>query len=231
MYTQLYSRSMSLVWPLLIGSLLTSCFAFDATSKKSGSKQGASNSSVLGASLGARAANANSAGLDALYAVASTHAPAPVRPDPDIAVRNLLLQYREAGSTVAREIGRVEQYRMLLGGANVTFTVVPQEGYDATSLLAELKVAEEVCESLVNPNGNEHPGWSSILPVAPEDMDTNLKFLAQRILGVPTARIDAASIATLKTIMATAKDDGKITNASYIPACATLILDAEALLL
>ncbi|MBC7532935.1 MAG: hypothetical protein H7318_15280 [Oligoflexus sp.] len=232
MHTQNYSRSLFLLLPVLLISLvLTSCFVFKATSKDSGgAKQGASGG-VLGASLGLRASSENTAGLETLYAVATTHAPAPVRPDPDTAVRNLLLQYRETGSTVAREIGRVEQYRMLLGGANVTFTVVPQEGYDSTSLLAELKVAEEVCGSLVNPNDGDHPGWASILPVAPSDTDGNLKFLAQRILGVPTERIDASSITNLKAIIDTAKVGGKITKASYVPACATLLLDAEGLLL
>jgi len=232
MHTQNYSRSLSLLLPVLLSSfVLTSCFVFKATSKDSGgAKQGATGG-VLGASLGARASNEDLAALETLYAVTTTHAPAPVRPDPDIAVRNLLLQYRETGSTVAREIGRVEQYRMLLGGANVTFTVVPQEGYDSTSLLAELKVAEEVCGSLVNPNDNDHPGWASILPAAPSDTDGNLKFLAQRILGVPSDRIDATSITNLKAIIDTAKVNGQITKASYVPACATLILDAEGLLL
>lgn len=224
-------RSLSLLPVLLSSFILSSCFAFDSSSKGSGgAKQGATGG-VLGASLGARAGNENAAGLEALYAVTTTHAPAPVRPDPDTAVRNLLLQYRETGSTVAREIGRVEQYRLLLGGANVTFTVVPQEGYDSTSLLAELKVAEEICESLVNPNDSDHPGWASILPAAATDTDANLKFLAQRILGIPSDRIDPASITTLKSIVDTAKVRSKITNASYIPACATLILDAEGLLL
>ncbi len=231
MQTHNHSRSLRIWLALLIGSLLLgACSMLDTKGTKAGAKQGA-GSGVLGASLGLRASTENAAALDNLYAVTTTHAPAPVRPDPDIAIRELLLQYRESGSTVAREIGRVEQYRMLLGGANVTFTVVPQEGYDSTSLLAELKVAEEVCGSLVNPNDNDHPGWATILPADPSEIETNLRFLAQRILGVPSDRIDPASLATLTTIIGTAKESGKITKASYVPACSTLVLDAEGLLL
>ncbi|MBC7661440.1 MAG: hypothetical protein H7249_17225 [Chitinophagaceae bacterium] len=211
--------------------LLSSCFVFSSKNTVSGGKASASGS-VLGASLGPKASAADVQGLESLYAVPTTHAPAPVRPDPDTSVRNLLLQYREAGSTVAREIGRVDEYRSLLGGANVTFTVVPQDGYDSTSVLAEMKVAYEVCGSLVDPNEDDHPGWQSILPSNPSNADANLKFLTQRLLGIPSDRIDLASIESLKAIIATAKDkSGKLTKASYIPACSTLLLDAEGLLL
>jgi len=232
MDTHSYRTSLTFLISLLLsGSLLSSCsFLLDSKVSKSGSKAGAS-SGVLGASLGERAFEENKIELEALYAVNASHPPAPVRPDPDTAVRELLLQYRETGSTVAREIGRVEQFRSLLGGANVTFTVVPQEGYDSTSLLAELKVAEELCESLVDPNNNDHPGWQTILPAALDDTNANLRFLAQRILGIPSDRIDPASIAALTAIVGTAKVSGKITSASYIPACSTLLLDAEGLLL
>ncbi|MES2746650.1 MAG: hypothetical protein V4655_14550 [Bdellovibrionota bacterium] len=216
---------------LVVLSLMgTGCSFFEKTESKSGGKQGA-GSGVLGASLGAPASGEDAEQLTALYGVATTHAPAPVRPDPDLIVRNLLLQYRESGSTVAREIGRVEEFRMLLGGANVTFTVTPQETYDSTSLLAEMKVAGEICRSLINPSSNDHPGWATILPAEPTKLSENLSFLAQRFLGVPTDRIDPVSLETLTTIVNASKKDGAIKLESYIPACVTLVLDAEALLL
>ncbi len=219
---------------LFLGLALTvsvsGCFVIEKDKTSSGGKSGATGE-VLGASLGDHAGVENPPALDAIHAMATTHAPAPVRPDPDLIVRQTLLQYRDTGSTVAREIGRVEQFRMLLGGANATFTVAPQEGYDSTSILAQLKVAEELCKSLVNPNGNDQPGWSSILVADPSDTDTNVKFLMQRMLGIPAARIDATSVADLKSIIDDAKVKGKITRASYVPACATLMLDAEGLLL
>lgn len=216
----------------LVSSLLAlaSCSIFNKDSTKSGSKQGA-GSGVLGSSLGEYANGMDAAQLNELYAVTSLHAPAPVRPDPDLIVRNLLLQYRETGSTVAREIGRVEEYRMLLGGANVIFTVVPQESYDSTSLLAEMKVAGEICRSLVDPSQRDHPGWRTILPHPMTDIDFNLTFLAQRFLGVPISRIDAGTLENLKVIVNASLDQGQITAKSYVPACTTLILDAEALLL
>lgn len=208
--------------------ILSSCYVF----RKKSSEATVSKSSagaVLGESLGARASGVNETALADLYAVTTAYAPAAVRPDPDTFVRQLLLQYREPGSVVAREIGRVEQFRSLLGGANVTFSIVPQETYDATSLLAELKVAEELCTSLVNPNSWEHPGWATILPAGVDDSDSNLRFLYKRLVGTPV--VDEASITTLTEILNSAKVDGAITEASYVPVCATLIIDAEALLL
>jgi hypothetical protein len=225
-----YSWFCSAVAMTISLSFAIGCSLLDTTKAKSGSKQGA-GSGVLGSSLGALALNEDSEQLKALYDVTTIHAPAAVRPDPDLMVRNLLLQYRESGSTVAREIGRVEEFRMLLGGANVTFTVTPQETYDSTSLLAEMKVAGEICRSLIDPTGQDHPGWATILPNTPSNLDDNLSFLAQRLLGVPTERIDPSSLTTLKTIVQASSVDGEIRRASYIPACTTLILDAEALLL
>lgn len=226
---KLYAMSFQLLI-VGFGLALSACSLFETKKSSAGRKQGA-GSGVLGASLGDYALGEDQAQLEAVYAVPTTHAPAAVRPDPDLIVRNILLQYRESGSTVAREIGRVEEFRMLLGGANVTFTVTPQETYDSTSLLAEMKVAQEICRSLVNPSGNDHPGWSSILPSPVESLDANLEFLAQRLLGIPSSRIDAVSIETLKSIVNASRVDGRITLQSYVPGCVTLILDAEALLL
>lgn len=209
-------------------SLLTSCYVFNKDSAK-GSKKGAT-AALLGESLGPRASGIDEAALQDVYAVTTTHAPAGVRPDPDLFVRQLLLQYRDQGSLVAREIGRVESFRMLLGGANENFTIVPQETYDATSLLAELKVAEEVCQSLVAPDARLHPGWSTILPAAASEVDTNVRFLAQRLLGVASTTIDEDNINSLKEILASAQG-ATLDNQDYIPVCATLIIDAEALLL
>lgn len=208
--------------------VLSSCYVFRKKSTDDSENRG-SAAAVLGESLGARASGVNETALADVYAVTTAYAPAAVRPDPDTFVRQLLLQYREPGSLVAREIGRVEQFRSLLGGANVTFSIVPQESYDATSLLAELKVAEEVCESLVNPNAYDHPGWTSILPASLDDTDSNLRFLYTRLIGTPT--VDETSITTLTEILDTAREDGAITAASYVPVCATLVIDAEALLL
>ncbi len=214
---------------LICASLFSSCYVFRKKGTSNGEKKG-SSAAVLGQSLGARAGGLNAAALQNVYSVTTAHPPAGVRPDPDLLVRQLLLQYREQGSVVAREIGRVESFRMLLGGANENFTIVPQETYDATSLLAELKVAEEVCRSLVAPDATQHPGWNSILPAAASDIDTNVRFLAQRLLGVPSTSIEEANIASLKNIFVSGQSGGA-SNEDYIPVCATLMIDAEALLL
>jgi hypothetical protein len=209
---------------------LAGCYVFRKKSVKESSRQ-ASTAEVLGAPLGEKAGELNEAALAEVHAVTSAHAPAGIRPDPDTFVRQLLLQYREQGAVVAREIGRVEQYRMLLGGASLNFAIVPQETYDSTSLLAKLKVAEEICGSLVDPDERTHAGWDSILPADPSDTNTNIRFLAQRLIGMPSSSITDAALTELNAILQTALVDGRVTNASYIPVCATLLIDAEALLL
>lgn len=214
----------------LVSQTLSACYVFKKRSVSEGTKQ-ASVAEVLGASLGEKAGELNENALAEVHAITTTHAPAGVRPDPDTFVRQLLLQYRQQGSVVAREIGRVEQYRMLLGGASNNFAIVPQESYDATSLLAELKVAEEVCEGLVSPDSRQHAGWKSILPAAAVDTGANITFLAQRLIGLPSSNITAEALSQLNAILQTALVNGQITNASYIPVCATLLIDAEALLL
>lgn len=223
----LWVRIVSLT--LLVPSL-SSCYVFKKRSVSEGARS-ASSAEVLGESLGDKAGEANEAALAELYAMTSTHPPAGVRPDPDTFVRQLLLQYRDQGSVVAREIGRVEQFRMLLGGASNNFAIVPQETYDATSLLAELKVAEEICVGLVNPNNSQHAGWDSILPADAADTASNISFLAQRLIGLPSGTVPADAITQLNSILQTALVNGRVTNASYVPVCATLLIDAEALLL
>ena len=216
-----------LIWCFLINTL-TSCYFF--RKRKPGSES--TQSGVVGESLGVRAGGVDETGLATLYALTTSHPPAAIRPDPDTMVRNLLLEYRDQGSLVAREIGRVESYRLLLGGASQDFTITPQETYDATSLLAKLKVAEEICEGLVAPTEDEHPGWDTILPADPSNTSTNVLYLAQRLLGVPSSTIDSTTISNLNGILATAtEDDGSFSNSSYVPVCATLILDANSLLL
>ena len=176
-----FFRVTRMVAALIVIAMLTSgCYFFRKRSTGESEESGGS-SSRAGGSIGSRAGGVQSTELAELHATATSLAPAAIRPDPDTVVRRLLLQYREEGATVARQIGEVEQFRRLLGGATEDFSVTAQVTYDATSLLAKLKVAETVCEGLVAPNGTAHPGWTSILPAAPDQSTTNLTFLAQRI--------------------------------------------------
>lgn len=211
--------------PLLLS--LEGCYFF----RKKGTGEDDTTATVAGQSLGPKAGGVNEAALAQLHAIATSHAPAGVRPDPDTVVRRLLLQFRTPGATVAREIGRVEQYRMLLGGASEDFVKKPSETYDATSLLAMLKVSEEVCIGLINPNVEQHPGWTSILPAAPDQVDANLSFLSQRLLGIPSGEVSSTMLTSLASILETAQVDGTYQHSSYVPVCATLLVDAQALLL
>ncbi len=219
---------------------LQSCYIQSFFNKKKG--QGSSDpnglfgGTVIGQSLGPLAGGVDEAGLKAVHTVLTKNAPAALRPDPDLVVRRLLKQFRPDGATLAYQIGRVEQYRMLLGGASTDFAKMPQESYDATSLLAVYKVAEEVCRGLVAPNSSEHGGWTSIMPYPPSADRENTLWLAQRIIGKPSQEISDSKINSLLAIMA-AEEPTIMTNwwarsqpySKYISVCATLTLDAEAL--
>ena len=185
---------------------------------------------VVGQSLGEKAGIVDTASLGNIHGTLSVHPPAGIRPDPDVFVRRLLLQYRAQGSTVAREIGRVEEYRLLLGGASQDFSTDPQLSFDATSLLSKLKVAEEICRGLVDPNPDQHPGWATILPDTPANADGNIRFLAQRILGKPSSSISTDLVDGLINIMNVGSNGG-YSYSDYVPVCAALLIDAEALLL
>lgn len=193
---------------------------------------GTTGGSVIGRTLGDRAGSRDDSALDAVYAAVSEIPPASIRPDPDMYARRLLLQYRQEGSTVAREIGNIEGFRLLLGGASQDFQKTPQKEFDATSLLASLSVAERICEGLVAPDERQYPGWESILPAAPTEWDANIRFLAQRFIGKPSSKIDDSIIDSLKQILDSNLGTAQTYSYStYIPVCATLALDAEALLL
>ncbi|MFW7381707.1 MAG: hypothetical protein ACOH5I_23060 [Oligoflexus sp.] len=223
----LFSRKTTIFIAILIAFSESGCYFFR---KRSVQDEG-NGAGVVGESLGARAGGVDALALAEVHSITTPHPPAGIRPDPDLFVRQLLLQYREEGSVVAREIGRVENYRILLGGANVDFTITAQESYDATSLLAKLKVASEVCEGLVAPDSDRHPGWNSILPGEPHDVETNLRFLIQRITGIPSQEIPVEMMESLNLILDTSLEDGQYVWASYIPVCATLVIDAGALML
>ncbi len=226
-----------LLMPLASGCYVYTFFKNDDDKSGGGGSEGAFNGAVIGRSIGAKAGAVDDAALSAVYAVASTHAPAAIRPDPDLYVRRMLRQYRDEGVTIARQIGQVEQFRLLLGGATEDFAKQPQDTYDATSLLAVFKVAEEVCRGLVAPNAVEHEGWKTILPFAANQEIENIGWLAQRFIGKPTAKIDPAAISGLAIIMdgeeAAIREQwwGADPYAKYVPVCATLALDAEALYL
>lgn len=226
---------MRYVQMIIVGCLilvcLQGCYFFRKRGNKGSASTTAATGNYYGDAIGNTANGANAAALAALYAINTDQAPAPIRPDPDVFVRRLLLQYRAEGSTVAREIGRVEQFRMLLGGASEDFATTPQETYDATSLLANMKVAEEICQGLVAPTAALQPGWNTILPHPTTSTNANIRYLAQRFMGLPSSDLPDAAIASLTAIL-----DGETGGASpqlthYVPVCVALVLDAQSLLL
>ena len=221
---------------LTVSSLVQSCYFveyFDSSDQESEASVATdSTGSVIGRTLGDKAGARDDSAHDAVYAAVSGIPPASIRPDPDMYARRLLLQYRQEGSTVAREIGNIEGFRLLLGGASQDFQKTPQKEFDATSLLASLSVAERICEGLVAPDERQYPGWDTILPSAPSDWESNIKFLAQRFIGKPSTKINDDIITSLKLILdSSLTEGGGYTLGNYIPVCATLALDAEALLL
>jgi len=178
-----------------------------------------------------KAGSEDAVGLAKVHGIAFQSAPAPVRPDPDLYARRLLKQFRPDGNTLARQLGLVEQYRLMLGGASDDFRTVPQESYDATSLLTLQKVARLVCESLVIPNSWQHPGWQTVLPEAPANVEANVRFLMKKMLGLPQGSLSSDAIAELVAIVKEFPENSALTLTSYVPACTAMAMDAEALLL
>jgi hypothetical protein len=179
----------------------------------------------------AKAGSENSLSLAGVHATSMQSAPAAVRPDPDLYARRLLKQFRADGNTLARQLGQVEQYRLMLGGASDDFRTVPQESYDATSLLALQKVAQKICESLLTPDSVNHPGWNSVLPEAPANVQANVKFLMRKMLGLQESALNATAVSEIVEIVNAFADKGVVVAQSYVPACTAVALDAEALLL
>lgn len=179
----------------------------------------------------AKAGGENASSLASVHSSTMQSSPAALRPDPDLYARRLLKQFRKDGNTLARQLGRIEQYRLMLGGASEDFRTVPQETYDATSLLALQKVAQQVCVGLITPDPWEHPGWTSILVQPPSSVESNVKFLMTQMLGLPESALNASALSELSLMVNDFAENGVVTAKSYLPACTALALDAEALLL
>lgn len=169
--------------------------------------------------------------LNDLRANAFQSAPAAVRPDPDLFARRLLKQFRPDGNTMARQLGKIEQFRLMLGGATDDFRTVPQNGYDSTSLLTLQKVAHLICTSLVDPDPSEHPGWENVLPNASSEIALNIKFLMSKILGLSESSLNPTSVSELSDMVTELKASGLDVTESYVYACTAIALDGEALLL
>ena len=229
-------RILSLIFLLTMSSALSGCWFFDFFDKgaKGGGGSGSLSGTIAGQPLSTRAGIVDEAALAEVHAVTTEYSPAAIRPDPDTYVRQMLKQYRSPGATIARQIGNVEAYRLLLGGASEDFTKVPQESYDATSLLTTFAVAQQYCVGLVSPNSSAHSDWSTILPYAATDEESNVIWLAQRFLGIKSTEISADKIAALLGILDSERDHVEFSSGDfdkYIPVCSALALDAEALFL
>ncbi|MCB9228908.1 MAG: hypothetical protein H6618_04785 [Deltaproteobacteria bacterium] len=237
-HKQFQTKNQSFLILICLTSLLTSCYFVDFFSKNEDNNSPPDQESlsslqdtVLGQSLGNKAGSVDTLALETVHSTTSTIPPASIRADPDLYARRLLLQYRPEGSTVAREIGAIEAYRLLLGGASQDFQKTPQTSFDATSLLAMFSVSRRICTALVAPDPALHQDWQSILPSPPEDRDSNLRFLAQRISGRPSSDVTEHQLTSLKDIMDAWSDGSADNSESYIPACITLMMDAESLFL
>lgn len=178
-----------------------------------------------------KAGEQNETSLSLVHGETLQTPPAAVRPDPDLYARRLLKQFRSDGNTLARQLGQLEQYRLMLGGASEDFRTVPQDTYDSTSLLTLQKVAREICISLIDPSSSQHPGWNSVLPHPLSDVENNMKFLMQKMLGLPESELSAVALGEVVEIVRAFPENGSVTRSSYVYGCTALALDAEALLL
>ncbi len=227
--SQLFCSSF-LIW------LITGCSFFDSFRNGKSPKKLSDSSqlelgAVIGESLGPKAYGADEAELNNLYALTTSHSPAPIRPDADVHFRRLLLQFRSEGTQVARLIGEIEAYRDLLGGANQDFSKKPLEDYDATSLLAVMKASELVCEALVAPTPEKHGNWETVLPFDFSQVTPNITYLYQRFSGNKSATLTTEDLASLTAIFKSSSPSGEYDGMSYVPVCVALSVDGEVLFL
>lgn len=187
--------------------------------------------STIGAIPFSKASGENASGLAKVHAESFASAPAAVRPDPDLYARRLLKQFKSDGNTLARQLGLVEQYRLMLGGATDDFRTVPQESYDATSLLTLQTVAEEICTALVTPNSWSQPGWQTVLTEPPANVEANIRALMSKMLGLPNGGLSSTAVSELVEMVQLEAKNGVIENKNYVTACTAMAMDAEALLL
>lgn len=220
---------------ILSSQLFSSCYFVDFFRQRRGENERSAidddSGEVLGESLGPKAGARNQAALDSVWATSASHAPAAVRPDPDLMARRLLRQFKPESTTLARVTGDVENYRLLLGGAPVDFITFPADGYDATSVLATIKVAEELCEALVSPYSWRHSGWTTILPFPVANKRENLTWLLQRMTGVASSALSSTSIDSLVTLLDKSNSDGFLNEFDYVSPCMAVMVDAQSLLL
>ena len=218
-----------------MSQIISGCFFVDYFRERRGDGESASvdddDLDVLGESLGSKAGARNQGALDSVWATASTHAPAAVRPDPDLMARRILRQFKPDGTTLARVTGDVENYRLLLGGAPADFITFPADGYDATSVLANLKVAEELCTALVAPYSWRHSGWTTILPYALASKRENITWLLQRMTGLASSSISTTAVDSLVTILNNSDTDGVLATDDYVAPCMAVMIDAQSMFL
>ena len=220
---------------VLMSQVLTGCYFVEYYRKVRGENESQValdlTSDVVGESLGPKAGVRNPDSLSLVWAVNASHPPAAVRPDPDLLARRLLRQFKPESTTLARVIGTVENYRLLLGGAPADFITFPSDGYDATSVLANLKVAEQLCTALVAPYPWTQEGWSTILPFDPANKRENVTWLLQRMSGVASSSLSSASIDKLVAILDSNNSTKVVINDNYIAPCMAVLIDAQSLLL
>ena len=147
---------------IILGFTLTGCYMVDFMQRSHQDDSSEGNSAeVLGDDLGARAGARDAGALAAVYAVKPVNLPASVRPDPDLLARRLLRQFRAEGTTLARAIGDVENYRGLLGGASLDFATAPANGvsmslrFDASSLVTSRDCMPLIASGMIS-------GWARI---------------------------------------------------------------------
>ncbi len=210
--------------------LMNSCYFFREDSVDSGEDKVAP-SGVIGGPI-ATASGSDSNDLAEIYAIRGEgRLASSVRPDPDTYIVNLLAQFRDRDFTFARVIGRLDAYRSLLGGANEDFTVIPTKTYDATSLLAHMNVAEEVCYGMVYPNEWYHGDWETLLPYPAVSSTENINYMIKSFAGLREADIEAEDISLLSEILSAAQASDDLTYEHYVPVCTAILLDVNYLLL
>ncbi len=168
--------------------------------------------------LGDKALGAQDFYLQQIRNTPAALAPALIRPDPDLVMKNLLKSMTPSNLKLAKQLGIVEKYRLLLGGAPEDLSTLPQSNYDSTSLITIQALSSIVCTYILNNNSFT---WSA------KDSNTGVSYLAQRITGLSSNSDEfQQNLSAWKGLVTTTKS-----YSDYSSLCTTLMMDPYTLYL
>jgi hypothetical protein len=169
--------------------------------------------------LGDKALGAQDFYLQQIRSTSASLAPALIRPDPDLVMKNLLKSMTPNNLKLSKQLGVVEKYRLLLGGAPEDLSTSPQFNYDSTSLITIQSLSSTVCSYILS---NSSFTWSA------KDSQIGVSYLAQRITGLSSNSGEfQENISSWQALVPTTPNS----YSEYSNLCMTLMMDPYTLYL